>query len=140
MGIIIAIIVFIIAVWFWQTREAAKFTAHGFSEWIYIYKTTSSRFKRSQMAAAFLAQSMNFAQRIDAINSKQKDEMTSFFRNMSFANGVRLLFLHLTEVECVIDFNSLADMPAREVGALLLIAWMAPYGEGEHAVRRFISN
>ena len=55
MVIIIAIIVFIIVAWFWQTRQADKFTTHDFDEWAHTFKTTSSHFKRSRMAVAFLA-------------------------------------------------------------------------------------
>ena len=59
---------------------------------------------------------------------------------MRAINAVGLLLVHLAEVESATDSASLASMPARAAGALLLIAWMAPLGEGEYAVRRFISN
>lgn len=140
MEIALIIIVFIIAVWFWVTRRADKFTTRDFDEWLYTYKTTASHFKRPGMAVAFLAQSIHLALVMGIINSKQKDVITSMFKNMGAINSVDLLLDHLSEVDRATGANSLANMPARSVGALLLIAWMAPIGEGENAVRCFISN
>lgn len=91
------------------------------------------------MAVAFLNQSIHYAWSTGAINSKQREVVTRVLKQMKATTTLVSWFgSALPAVERATSVQELSNTPARAVGMLLLIAWMAQDGDGESAVRQYL--
>lgn len=141
MWFFVSLLVAIAAWWIWRTRRYDKFTTLDFDVWLAEYNTAESPFQQNGMAVAFLSQSVHFAWTMSAINSKQRDVVTSILRGQG-ATTTMIMWLGsaLPAVTNVLGEKDVANSPARSVGALMLLVWMSPEGEGTDAVRSFLTR
>ena len=139
MELLIALVVIVVIAWFWRVRQADKQTMQDFDAWLHQYHTATSASKRSRMAVAFLNQSIHYAWSTGAINSKQREVVTRVLKQMKATTTLVSWFgSALPAVERATSVQELSNTPARAVGMLLLIAWMAQDGDGESAVRQYL--
>lgn len=133
------LVVIAVVVWLWKVRQTDKQTMLDFDAWVHQYETAPSPLKRSRMAVAFLNQSIHYAWKMDAINSKQRAIITSTLKQQQASTTLMTwLGSALPAVERAVGSNDVANTPARAIGMLMLLAWMAPDNERENAVRRFL--
>lgn len=125
--------------WIWRSRRRDKMMLLDFGVWRGWYDSPQSPAAKSQMAAAFLAQSLHFAVESGAVAAQNRGAIAKVLRNggaqatlMSIL-GVGLPVLHRLAGEAEVERT-----PARAVGALLLLAWISPKGQGEEAVRKHL--
>jgi hypothetical protein len=139
MELFVGLVVIAVAIWLWKSRQADKQTMLDFDAWVHRYETASSAFKRSRMAIAFLNQSIHYAREMGAINSKQQAIIISTLKQQQASTTLTIWFgSALPAVERAVGFNDVANTPARAIGMLMLLAWMAPATERENAVRQFL--
>ena len=137
-GLVIFIVV-VVALLIWRGRQHDQETALDFDSWVAKYESASSPLQASQMAVAFLSQSVQDAWSRGAINSKERETVTSVLRKSPATNTLTLWFgSMLPAVTRAVGEEELPNIPAHTVGMLMLLAWMAPAGQGEDAVRRFL--
>ena len=125
----------------WRTRRYDRLTTLDFDVWLAEYNTAASPLQQTGMAVAFLSQSVHLAWTMGAINSKQRDVVTSILRGQG-ATTTMIMWLGsaLPAVTNVLGEKDVANSPARSVGALMLLAWMSPKGESTDAVRSFLTR
>lgn len=122
-----AFLVLAVVAWFWKSRQYDKQTTLDFDVWVQAYEATSSPFKRSRMAAAFLSQSVDFAWKMSAINSKQRDAVTGVLKGQRATTTVTMwLGSALPAVIRAVGEKDVANTPARAVGMRMLLVWMSP--------------
>ncbi|OZA27220.1 MAG: hypothetical protein B7X93_09375 [Hydrogenophilales bacterium 17-61-9] len=139
MELLVWIAVIALAGWFWKSLQYDKQTTYDFDVWIHSYETTSSPFKRSGMAVAFLSQSIHFAWAMGAINSKQREIITRHLKSQRATTSLTMLLgTGLPAVIRVVGQNEVSDTPARAIGMLMLLAWMSPDNDPESAVRQHL--
>jgi Ni/Fe-hydrogenase subunit HybB-like protein len=139
MEIILVVEIVIIGGWFWRSRQYDKQTLMGFGFWILSYQNSISPFQSARMAVAFLAQSIHMAQQMGIVNNKQRKIMTNTFKQAGATMSVSMLLgrtLHV--VIDVLGENGVQELPARTVGALMVLTWMTPREEQEYEIRRFL--
>lgn len=139
---IIGIVALAIAAWWiWSSRQYDKLTTLDFDHWASKYHTSASPLSRRRTAVAFVAQSIDFAWKMGAINSREREAITGVLKKLNAPTALTLWFgKALPAVEGVVGPKQVAESPARMIGMLLLLAWMAPEGEREQAVRRFLAQ
>lgn len=138
MELFIGLVIAGIAYWVWRTRKYDHLTNSDFDAWLALYATSSSPFEKSGMAVAFLQQSIHLAWSLGAINGKQKDLVTAHLKQReATATVMEWLESVLPYVARSVGEREIADTPARTVGMLMLIGWMAE-DNPEHAIRRFM--
>jgi len=130
-----------LAVWFWWAmRRRDRLTLLPFDVWRLRYESADSLADGHAIAAAFLAQSLHFAVESGAIEAKHKRAIARTFKTMGSCNALMLLLgKALPAVHCVVGQAEVDRSPARAVGALLLLAWIAPEGRGDAAIRSFLN-
>lgn len=95
-----------------------------FPAWLSLYKTSQIP-DDGKMARAFLIQSLHMAEKLGAISTAAKNELSI---ELQSENPVRVvnewLEIALPNVVEVVGSESLSDVPARQVGALMIVALM----------------
>ncbi len=139
MELVFGLIVVVVVGLIWKTRQRDKQTTLDFDDWLSKYEATNSPFTRSGMAVAFLQQSIHFAWTMGAINSKQKEIITSTLKQQR-ATTTMMMWLGsaLPAVIRVVGKEEVANTPARGVGMLMLLAWMSPDSDRENVIRQFL--
>lgn len=139
MALFIAFLVIAAGGWFWKSRQYDKQTTLDFDAWLSTYEAASSPLKKSRMAVAFLSQSIHFAWAMGAINSKQRDTITSILKGQRAATSVMMLMgSAFPAVVRAIGAEEVPNTPARTVGMLMILAWMSPDNDGENAIRQYL--
>lgn len=137
---ILAIVVIIVTIgWFMRSNQYDKQTQMEFGFWILSYQNCVSSFQSSRMSVAFLTQSIHMAKEMGIVNDKQREIMTNTFKQAGAKMSVSMLLgktLHV--IIGVLGENEIQELPARTVGALMLLTWMTPSEEQEYEIRRFL--
>jgi hypothetical protein len=124
--------------WFWSSRQYDKLTTLDFDHWVAKYHALTNPGSRSRSATAFVAQSIDFAWKMGAINSKDRESITRTLKKINTTTIVTMWFGQaLPAVENAVGSKQVAESQARMVGMMMLLAWMAPERERENAVRQF---
>jgi hypothetical protein len=139
MEVIAVLVVAFVAWWIWRVLQSDKETGLDFDVWVAKYESASSPFKASKMAVSFLSESIHSAWSVGAITSKEREAVTAVLKGLRATTTLTLwLGSMLPAVARAVGEEELPNIPANTVGMLMLLAWMAPAGQGEDAVRRFL--
>ena len=141
MEFFVALVVLVIAWWLWRSRKFDKLTTIDFDSWLEKYDSAATPLIRSGMAVAFLAQSVDFAWKMGAINSKQRDTISTILKKQG-ATTTMVMWCGsaLPVVLRVLGKQEVSNTPARAIGMLMLLAWITPETEREDALRKFLSQ
>lgn len=139
MEFVVGLVVVVIVVFAWRTRQRDKQTTLDFGQWMSKYEATKSPSTQSGMAVALLNQSIHLAWTMGAINGMQKEIITANFKQQR-ATTIMLTWLGsaLPVVIRVVGKEDVDHTPARAVGMLMLLAWMSPDSERDAVIRRFL--
>lgn len=125
MGYLIGGVVLLVVVFLFFKRDVNRFNNQclvDFPAWLALYKASQIPDKVG-MARAFLIQSLQMAEGLGAISTATQFELSTGLRS---ENPIRVvdewLEYALPNVVDVVGAGSLSDMPARQVGALMIVA------------------
>lgn len=139
MWIVVAGIIAIVAWWIYRTKKYDRLTTIDFDVWLSKYQTASSSMEKVGMEVALISQSVHMAWSLGAINSKERDAVTKIMHRQGASTTMLMwLGMALPAVNRVVGEREVSNFPARTVGAFMLLAWMAPKGQGEESIRAFL--
>lgn len=139
MEFFVALVVAVFAWWLWRSRKFDKLTTIDFDSWLEKYESAATPLVRSGMAVAFIAQSVDFAWKMGAINSKQKDATSAILKKQGATTTMVMWYgSALPVVVRVLGEQEVSNTPARVVGMLMLLAWITPEAERQDTLRKFL--
>lgn len=137
---LIGLIVIVFALWwFLRSKKYDKQALLDFDVWANRYLSSSSPLEQSSMATALLAQSVHLAWSTGVINSKQRDVVMPTLQRIGAKAALGIwMDSSLPVIYRVLGEDELSKTPARAAGMLMLIVWMTPDHDKEHALRGFL--